>query len=575
MEIEAEIDPFEADEIGVEYPEEEEDEEQKAMNDRFKALYKDIGDDIDYQTLHFVVPMKTRTAREVRSRIQQIYLQLRQQGLPLVRMHSDRGLELMAKETRAWMLDRDILATTGESQQPQQNGRAEALVRVIKNRVKTLLRAASLPMSCRPLAAEFTARRQRDLALGDRDDEHLPFGAPVFVKHKRFGEGGRYDLAERWRPGTFVGYSGDVRGGRVVRHEDGSYATSVHIKPFLVDADDLVEHGPYEMEVEDPVRRIRGKASLAQMLVEPTNEIDRRAKELLDVEDFNLECMVEIWEMLKPYARTTTRTTQGERLQWLIGQYTHGGQCGVTLDSDKYPIATFYLVKAFKELTGTNDFSSLLISEGVGMQIHRDVHNHAGRDNVLLPLLPCERGGGVWVESDPMDYDVTDEWRQLPKGDWRRGRVRDLQPGVPVYINPRKFHQTEEWEGRRLVVAAYTPRTSKMKQPTYDKLVEYGFGPPPLPPRVPDQLQRTVLKMMDVVEDRGSPAAVMFQMHAADEERREKARDLSQELQQLQEDVLGRLRERREWLQDLLAESPMWVRPSMRRSDRSRMRSKI
>ena len=35
MEIEAEIDPFEADEIGVEYPEEEEDEEQKAMNDRF------------------------------------------------------------------------------------------------------------------------------------------------------------------------------------------------------------------------------------------------------------------------------------------------------------------------------------------------------------------------------------------------------------------------------------------------------------------------------------------------------------------------------------------------------------
>ena len=47
---------------------------------------------------------------------------------------------------------------------------------------------------------------------------------------------------------------------------------------------------------------------------------------------------------------------------------------------------------------------------------------------------------------------------------------------------------------------------------------------------------------------------MMFQMHAADEERREKARDLSQELQQLQEDVLGRLRERREWLQDLLAE---------------------
>ena len=104
------------------------------------------------------------------------------------------------------------------------------------------------------------------------------------------------------------------------------------------------------------------------------------------------------------------------------------------------------------------------------------------------------------------------------------------------------------------MIAAYTPRTSRMTQPTYDKLVEYGFGPPPLPPRVPDQLQQTILKMMDVVEVRGTQEAVMFQMSTVEEESREKARDLSQELQQLQEDVLGRLRERRNWLQDLLAE---------------------
>ena len=103
-EVEAEIDPFEEDERLVELPQEEEvDDEQRAMNERYKALYKDVGDDIDYQTLHFVVPMKSRTAKEVRSRTQQIYLQLRQQGLPLVRIHSDRGRELMAKETRAWM----------------------------------------------------------------------------------------------------------------------------------------------------------------------------------------------------------------------------------------------------------------------------------------------------------------------------------------------------------------------------------------------------------------------------------------------------------------------------------------
>ncbi|CAE7319363.1 RE1, partial [Symbiodinium sp. CCMP2592] len=550
----AEIDPFEEDRRDAEQPDEEEDEEQKAMNERFKALYKDIGDDIDYQTLPFVVPMKTRTAKEVRSRIQQIYLQLRQQGLPLVRIHSDRGLELMAQETREWMASRDILATTGESQQPQQNGRAEAMVRVFKNRVKLLLRAASLPMSCWPLAAEFHAKRQRDLALGDRSDAALPFGAPVHVKHKRFGQGGRYDLAERWRSGTFVGYSGDVREGRVVRHDDGSYTTAVHIKPYLIDSDDLVNHGPFEMEVEDPVRRVRGKTSLAQLLSNPTTDVDRKAKELMEAELYGMENLVELWETLKVHAKSTTRSTQGDGLQWLVGQYTYGGQCGVTLDSDKFPIATAYMVKAFQTITGTKDFTALLLTEDVGMQIHRDVHNFVGRNNILLPLLPCEDGGGVWVESEPEDYDVTDEWRQLPKGDWRRGRVRDLQPGRPISFNPRKFHQTEKWKGKRLVLTAYTPRTSKMKQPTYDKLVEYGFQPPPLPLRVPDQLQRVVLNMMNVTGNSPAPEAMMFQMNGSQEERSEKAQELSQELQQLQEDVLGRLRERREWLQDFLAE---------------------
>ena len=203
-EIEPELDPLEEDEGDVVLGEGE-DDEQKEMNKRFQKIYEGIGDNIEYQTLHFAVPMNTRTSKEVRSKIQQIYLQLRQHGLPLVRIHSDRGLELKAKETRAWMADRDILATTGESQQPQQNGRAEALVRTIKRRVKALLRSAHLPMSCWPSAAEFAARRQRDLALGNFEDKDLPYGAPTHVKYKRFGEGGRYDLLERWKEGVFVG----------------------------------------------------------------------------------------------------------------------------------------------------------------------------------------------------------------------------------------------------------------------------------------------------------------------------------------------------------------------------------
>ena len=60
-----------------------------------------VGDNIEHQTIHFAVPMNSRTSKEARSKIQQIYLQLRQHGLPLVRIHSDRGLELKTKETTA------------------------------------------------------------------------------------------------------------------------------------------------------------------------------------------------------------------------------------------------------------------------------------------------------------------------------------------------------------------------------------------------------------------------------------------------------------------------------------------
>ncbi|CAE7879419.1 RE1 [Symbiodinium microadriaticum] len=478
-ESEPELDPFEEDE-GAMVPNEEEDDEQKEMNKRFQKIYEGIGDNIEYQTLHFAVPMNTRTSKEVRSKIQQIYLQLRQHGLPLVRIHSDRGLELKAKETRAWMADRDILATTGESQQPQQNGRAEALVRTIKRRVKALLRSASLPMSCWPSAAEFAARRQRDLALGNYEDKDLPYGAPTHVKYKRFGEGGRYDLLERWKEGTFVGYSNDVARGKVVRHSDGSYTTSVHIRPYLIDVDDLVEFGPHEVEVPVPERRVRGKASVAQLLQEPINDLDRAAKKRMDEGKYDSETVVELWEMLRSRARRTTRNSQGEGLQWMVGQYTHGGQCGVVNDTNAYPFVTLYLVKAFKELTGIHDFTSLLITEDVGMKCHRDVHNYVGRSNM----------------------------------------------------------------------------TSSMKQPTYEILRDYGFEPPPLPPQVPEHLQQAVLRMLSVdpVKDPDINEAVLFLVKEAEGERRQRTQQISEELQQLQEDVLGRLKERREWLQEFLAE---------------------
>ncbi|CAE7913867.1 GIP, partial [Symbiodinium necroappetens] len=92
-----------------------------------------------------------------------------------------------------------------------------------------------------------------------------------------------------------------------------------------------------------------------------------------------------------------------------------------------------------------------------------------------------------------------------------------------------------------------------MTKSTYDILCNYGFQPPPLPPQVPDELQRAVLKMMTMGNQR-EPDAVMFLINEVEEENRERARDVSRELCQLQDVVLTKLRDRQEWLKEFLAE---------------------
>ncbi|CAE7494563.1 TY2B-C, partial [Symbiodinium pilosum] len=46
-------------------------------NKRFQALYKEIGDTMEYQTLHYAVPFKTRLTPEIEDAVKHVYLQIR------------------------------------------------------------------------------------------------------------------------------------------------------------------------------------------------------------------------------------------------------------------------------------------------------------------------------------------------------------------------------------------------------------------------------------------------------------------------------------------------------------------
>ena len=78
--------------------------ELEESNKRFQALYKEIGDGMECQTLHYAVPLKTRLTPEVEDAVKQVYLQIRSEGLPVTRVHSDRARELRGGNLRSWLL---------------------------------------------------------------------------------------------------------------------------------------------------------------------------------------------------------------------------------------------------------------------------------------------------------------------------------------------------------------------------------------------------------------------------------------------------------------------------------------
>ena len=538
-------------------PLEEEDEYQRAMNQRFQNVYKDIGDAIEYQSLQYVVPLRTKTAVEVLKAVRHVYLSIRREGLPFVRLHSDRAREFCTEELRSWCEAHDIMPTTGESQAPQQNGRAEAAVQQLKNKAKTLLRASGLPPDCWALAMRFASAKQRMAALGLKDDaDGASFGAVVHCKAKMFGEGGRYDLKETWTQGQFVGWSSDVAHGKVVRLDSGGFITATHIRPFLIDADDLVALDPLEAHAPLPERRVRGKTTLRGVQATLKDDVvEGLARALLEEDRCSLGDALEFWDIARKHSTPRTRACfHGESpSHFSTGLYSHGGFTGLLTNTYKFPNTTAYLTKVFEAHSNQDEFATLTVSENVGMQCHRDVHNERSTENIIVPLVAC-KGGGVWVESLPENHRWDDVWRQIPSGEWRRGQVHELHAGVPLRFNSRLWHATEPWEGRRLVLIGFTPRMKSMTQPTYEALLDAGFNPPAL--RSHDFVT-PALNMMSLTNEDAQVDAVVFLVR----ERRMPARDnperALQDLHSLQEDILARLGQRAEFLNDILAEEEM------------------
>ena len=269
----------------------------------------------------------------------------------------------------------------------------------------------------------------------------------------------------------------DVKRGHLIVREDGglTVAKSVKFGVFEPNKDfkgilspAVAEGLPEEEEiVEEPPTR-----------VELREEIEFRARKLLEEENFSLEEVVNLYKLLELRGDSDTRLGKKTKItSWYTGAFVHGGVAGVRANLKEFPHTTTYLVKVAKHFCGEVNFSALGIAKNAQLGLHRDSHNYSLSKNYVIPLVDVE-GGSLWVQDDDVE-EASAVHKAFANGKVVRGKCIEFKKGSPMEFSPRRWHEVQPWVGERLVLLMYTPRATKLSNESVEALKEVGFGVDP------------------------------------------------------------------------------------------------
>ena len=97
--------------------------------------------------------LASKSASEVLAGTQELFSLLRRHGCPVARIHTDVGREFDNNPFKRWCMQRGLARTFSPPDEHQSNGRAEAMIASIKQRVRRLLHASEMPTKWWPAAA--------------------------------------------------------------------------------------------------------------------------------------------------------------------------------------------------------------------------------------------------------------------------------------------------------------------------------------------------------------------------------------------------------------------------------------
>ncbi|CAE7357932.1 GIP, partial [Symbiodinium sp. KB8] len=261
--------------IDLEVPVDKDEDKAAEMSELDKEVeaLKELAEPLEFTSVYLARPMKTRKKKDALRAVQELYIQLRSNGLPLNRLHMDRAREFQTDALEAWAAGRDVEVTRTQGSDPAGNGTAERAVGAVKARVRVLLAQAKELSGASdeairtwwPFAAETAVAHHQAMAFGRRSPTVARFGSRVFTKRKGYGQGGRFDLLPRWLPAVYLGPARSVPGGHLVLTDEGNLWYTTNVRQFQ---DPPVEDEPEKEDVDflhPPVRRIRRKSSIVEL----------------------------------------------------------------------------------------------------------------------------------------------------------------------------------------------------------------------------------------------------------------------------------------------------------------------
>ena len=246
-------------------------------------------------TIYVTRPVRGRTNHYVVQAAKEILLQLKQTGLHVETIHTDRAREFNPKAFHEWTVDSKLRHTKTAGADPSGNSSAELGIKWAKARVRALLGAAKAPPSEWPMAMQHASA-----ALWAKAAKAFPDSSWTTPPATSFGNGKKEKKHEaagaRWKKGFYRGPAIDVKRGHLLARDDGGLTVAKGVKFGVVEPD---------KELKGILSPAIGEGLPEEMLVnvELKEEIEFRARKLSDEKNYDICEAVTLYRRLENWAK--------------------------------------------------------------------------------------------------------------------------------------------------------------------------------------------------------------------------------------------------------------------------------